>query len=86
MKATSKSEFFPEHSQLRPLDENNIIAFYNKLHDVNRFFMKAEGEEAGASGDGPSAPGEEDDLFGNDLEDELSVFKNNVGDDTDLVK
>jgi hypothetical protein len=62
---------------MRQLDAHNVVAFYNKLHDVNRFFVKKE------EGDNPV--GESDDLFDDELEDELSVFKNKQGDD-DLVK
>ena len=65
---------------MRELDEGKVVAFYNKLHDVNRFFVQQE------AGDGQEASNIDDDLFDNELEDELSVFKNKQGDEKDLVE
>ena len=69
-----ESKLFLEENVVRELDEGKVVAFYNKQHDVNRFFTKKGEEEE-----------EGNDSF--NLDEELSVFKNVLGDkESDLLK
>lgn len=70
-KDAKEAMVFIDESKFRKLEDSNIVAFYNKKHDVNRFFAKGDDED---DGDGSL-----------DLDDDLNVFKNE-GADNDLVK
>lgn len=74
---TQSSEVFHEQSEFRDIEgEKTVLAFYNKRHDVSRFFDTKDGgeEEEGADLDNSL-----------DLDDDLNVFKK-TSDNTDLVK
>ena len=68
----SITKVFQEQSKFRKVEGSNVTAFYNPRHDVNRFFAKESEEEEN-----------NDDSL--DLDDDLSVFKNE-GTDSDLIE
>lgn len=81
---------FVNQSIKKPLEDGNVVGFFNIKLDLNRFFID-EGTNNPPSNTpkveyGAGQEHEEKDLFEDSLEDALCVFKTGGGKDADLIK